>query len=474
MVGISSFDITNEDGKIEYKKAADYIAEQFFIRIPSDTKEIMVYNKDKGIYEEGKHLVHNELIRVGGKKANSHALKEVLHFLKGSPQLQYDVKKHDTRHIVTLTNGHYNIKENFFFEHNWCHYATTQLPVKYDENADCPRIKKFIGEVVGEENVEIVREAIGYCLYRDYPIHKAFMFVGAGQNGKSVLINLFKTFLGEENYTSLKLQAIAHNRFATAALYNKMANICGDLDKAALKSTGSFKMLTGNDSIDVEQKFGGHRSMKSFAKMIFSANELPKTEDMTFAFFRRWIILTFPYTFAGEKCDKDLLKKLTTDEELSGLFNWCIGGLRNLLKNGEFTSTKSTEETEKEYLRRSSSADAFVKECLDYNAKACMSKDDVYEVYGVWCSEHRLSIEDKKELTSGIQKRIYQARESSRRRPNGEKGRIRCWTGIGFKEGSLDNIDLESIISSFEEDIEIDKSDIDDIQTNLDYTEYEV
>lgn len=472
MSGTSIFEITNEEGKLEYKKAADYLAEKFFIRIPSDTKEIMVYNKDKGIYEEGSHLVHNELIRAVDKKANSHALKEVVHFLKGSPELQYDVNKHDTRHIVTLANGHYNIKEDFFFDHNWQHYAITQLPIKYDENADCPRIKKFIGEVVGEENVELVRECIGYCLYRDYPIHKAFMFVGNGRNGKSVLINLIKRFLGTDNYCSISLQALAENRFAVITLHNKLANLYPDLDRKGLRSTGMFKILTGNDSVSVDRKFKEPITLSNYAKMIFSANELPRSSDMTNAFFRRWVILNFPNTFNGEKCDTNLIEKLSTDEELSGLFNWVVGGLKNLLKRGEFISTKSTEDTEKEYLRRSSSADAFVKESLIYNSTNFITKHDLYEVYCSWCEKHCLTADEIRNLTGAVQKVMYSAKQTQRRVSIDNKLRqAKGWLGIDYKEGLLDGL-----VEELADNDEKERPNIDDIQyqDKLVVDEYEV
>ena len=81
--------------------------------------------------------------------------------------------------------------------------------------------------------------------------------------------------------------------------------------------------------------------------MIFSANLIPKTKDDTTAFFRRWIIINFPNQFLPDnpKTDKDLTKKLTTQEELSGFFNWTLKGLKRLLKNGKFSSGKSVEET---------------------------------------------------------------------------------------------------------------------------------
>ena len=45
------------------------------------------------------------------------------------------------------------------------------------------------------------------------------------------------------------------------------------------------------------------------------------TPDNSDARYRREIPLSFPNQFEGTKDDPDLLKKLSTEEELSGIFN---------------------------------------------------------------------------------------------------------------------------------------------------------
>jgi phage/plasmid-associated DNA primase len=48
---------------------------------------------------------------------------------------------------------------------------------------------------------------------------------------------------------------LLENRFATAELYGKLANIDADLSKEALKNTGTLKKMTGGDYIPAEEKF---------------------------------------------------------------------------------------------------------------------------------------------------------------------------------------------------------------------------
>src|SRR5208283_2759033 len=92
-----------------------------------------------------------------------------------------------------------------------------------------------------------------------------------------------------------------------------------------------FKMLTGGDSIGTEKKFKDEYSFVNYAKLIFSANKPPKvTDEDSYAFWRRWILIEFPNQFGDDKKDPEILNKLTAEAELSGLLNWALEGLARL------------------------------------------------------------------------------------------------------------------------------------------------
>ena len=54
---------------------------------------------------------------------------------------------------------------------------------------------------------------------------------------------------------------------------------------------------------------------------------------MSDAYNRRMIIMSFPNLFDGKNADPHLLSKLTTEEELSGIFNVCMMALRRIIVN---------------------------------------------------------------------------------------------------------------------------------------------
>ena len=88
--------------------------------------------------------------------------------------------------------------------------------------------------------------------------------------------------LGSANVSHVPLQALDEDRFEVAELDGRLANICGDLDPRAARSSSTFKVLTGGtDQVTAERKFGQPFAFLPSARLIFSANEAPASADLS-------------------------------------------------------------------------------------------------------------------------------------------------------------------------------------------------
>ena len=56
------------------------------------------------------------------------------------------------------------------------------------------------------------------------------------------------------------------------------------------------------------------------------------------------MVFEFNKVFTEENADPNIIEKLTTEDELSGLLNWSLEGLNRLIERGHFLQTKTTEE----------------------------------------------------------------------------------------------------------------------------------
>lgn len=248
------------------------------------------------------------------------------------------------------------------------------------------------------------------------------MLFGDGANGKGVLIKLIEALLSQTNCSHRSLQDLDKNRFAAADLYGKLANTCADLKSLKLSETGNFKMIVSGDSITAERKFEHPFTFRNYAKAIFSANEIPESDDKTDAFYRRWIIFHFDKKFQKGKEDPRLIKQLTTPEELSGLLNLALIGLKQLIDEGGFHD-KDVEQTRRDYEENTNDVNAFLyQECIVdiTNPEYSTLATDLYAAYVNFCTRRctrsvEMSVFGKKLAARGIyntRHREYGTREA--------------------------------------------------------------
>ena len=99
----------------------------------------------------------------------------------------------------------------------------------------------------------LLEEAIGYCFYRRNELGKAFILTGDKSNGKSTFLSMVQTLLGDENIASLDLKELG-DRFKTAEMFGKLANIGDDIGDEFIANPAIFKKLvTGGTGISRTQ-----------------------------------------------------------------------------------------------------------------------------------------------------------------------------------------------------------------------------
>jgi putative DNA primase/helicase len=289
---------------------------------------------------------------------------------------------------INVLNGMLYLDDATFLDpHDPDILSPVQIGAEYDPAATCPQIDAFLDEVLPEGAAQLVHELAGYLATPDNRRQKAVMLLGAGGGGKSTLLSLLTAFIGHQNVSAVSLHTLDENTFATADLYGRLANVFADLDSRALKSSSIFKSITGGDAIRAERKRRDSFTFRPYARLVFSANEAPPTADSSAAFFDRWLVIPFDRTFRGTDAqDVDLLMKLTTPSELSGLLNHALRGLERLHISG-FTITGATERAAERFAIDSDSVAGFIDECCIVAAEATTNKKQLHQTYKRWCAD---------------------------------------------------------------------------------------
>ncbi|UMZ72554.1 phage/plasmid primase, P4 family [Natranaerofaba carboxydovora] len=390
-----------------------------------------LYYYQDGIYREGgEELIRRKVRELLDDKAKNNRVNEVLQHIKDTSNQVSDFHPHPE--YINVTNGRLNWHKDNLEEHNPEIFELMQLPVQYNPEADCPRFKGFLNEVLDDEVISLIQEMFGLTIAPDITengskkFHKMFILTGEGRNGKSVLLSTLETLLGRDNVSNISLQELEHNRFKKADLLGKLANIFGDIDSKSLNSTSAIKTLTGGDTIAGERKNEHHFYFKNYAELIFSANELPKANDKSKALYKRLIIVPFERTFSENEADKNLLSKLTTDEELSGILNWAIEGRKRLFQKGSFTISHQVEALLEKYKQKNNNALEFLNKFVVEDTDGIISKSDLYQKYHTWCEENNIIPESQQSFNQTI-KENFNAKEY-------KPGSIRLWRGIAMSE----------------------------------------
>ena len=390
------------------EKIVEQIEKHYYIYTTKDDIKSEMWLYDGGVYiPQGKSFVKEFARKILGEAFTTQLCNQIIAKIEADTFIEHD-KFFETNYPteIPIKNGVLDIINLKLSPHTPEKIFFNKIPIEYDPAAECPHIVKHFETILRDkEDIPVLLELFGYLLLKEYKIEKAFMFIGYGRNGKSKTIELMKRFIGPENCSSLPLKALHEESFSLSELFGKMANLSSDLSKTDLKETGMIKSLIGRDLVQAKRKFLRDLNFVNYAKMVFAANELPKIYDTTDGFWTKWILLEFPYKFVSKKeydkltdaqkelhrvMDPDIIEKITTNEELSGLLNLALEGLGRLLANKDFSYSKNVSEVKDLWIRKSDSFTAFCYDCLKEDLDNEINKKELKRRYFNYRKKHKV------------------------------------------------------------------------------------
>lgn len=420
-------------------KIVDNLLKKYYVKTiyhKGREKTIWLYNK--GVYKvNGLGILEKEAEEMLGTESNNHKVNEIIGKIQRQTRIDSDDFFDEPEGLVLLENGVFDLKEMKLKEFTKNHHFIKKIPLTYNEAAVCPEIMKYINETFYEEDIPVIQEWFGFQLYNKYFIKKAMIVYGPKDTGKSVFLNLLTSFIGYENTAGLSLQEISYGKsFNLTDLYKKYCNIHDDLSGKDLKETGKFKMAVGNGWVSAEHKFGDRFKFLNYAKHTFACNKIPLNEEIQDdAYWGRWIPIPLDNQLKGDEIDDFLIQKLTTPQEMQGLLNWALEGLKRLLKNGKFTYNKTEKEIKDIMLRFSTPLVAFIQDCVIKQDGNRMDKDLVYNIYTQYCENNKMPRLSKQSLSIKLKKLIpylLDFRDSKKR----------YWKGVTIKYDTYDDFKI--------------------------------
>ena len=307
-------------------------------------------------------------------------------------------------YLLNCQNGVLDLSENVkFIPHNSNLLLSKVTNVKYDPSAKCPVWEKFLSEVMlgDEDKIAYLQKIAGVALTGDTSQECCFLLYGASsRNGKSCFTETLLYMLGSYGLTmrpeTLSIKANLDSRTASgdiARLHNARLVNSAEFPKRMLFDGALLKSLLGRDSITC--RFLHEREFEYIPKfkLLFNTNHLPVVGDDTVFASGRINVVTFDRHFEPHEQDRGLKDKLKNEQELSGILNWCLQGLKMYREQG-LIPPKAVQDATAQYRADSDKIGSFINECLIKSDKNSSGKS-VYDCYSRWCESNGYCAESK-------------------------------------------------------------------------------
>lgn len=309
--------------------------------------------------------------------------------------------------LLNCQNGTLNLKTFEFAEHNPDDLLSKICNVNYNPSAKSEEWEKFINEIMqgDTDKIEYLQKILGYSLTADTNLETCFILYGATtRNGKSTLIETMLYMLGNTAGYGMSMQpqtlAQKQNKDSRQAS-GDIARLDGcrflnasEPPKKMIFDVGLLKNLLGRDSITARHLHEREFEFIPRFKLFINTNFLPLITDDTLFTSGRINVIPFERHFEPHEQDTGLKNRLIKPENLSGILNWCIEGLKKYYRDGAIPPEAVVKATA-EYRTNSDKIGNFITECLVAKAGTNTKALDVYNKYKEWCSENGFGIENK-------------------------------------------------------------------------------
>lgn len=327
------------------------------------------------------------------------------------------------KHWIHFINGYYDYKTDKFLPHNPDYYEISVIPWEYLPS-QYPGNYKFTKQGKGllretieedlffntwiEETIpdpldrEMLYQYIVYAMSLDTSAQKFLLISGPGGTGKSTILKLIEDILGKSNVSSVSLQGL-QDRFAPSNLFLKQGNICADIPLTALSEVDMIKKLTGEDTISADRKFKSAFTFKSYARLFFSANDIPYINEKTNAFYRRMLILKMNHK--PIEIDPNLYHKIKSE-----IPNIIVKIVQRY--NGEIITSPNSIQAVKGARKQSDTVEAFIDDRCIADKNARVSRVQLYRDYCNYCDNEERKRVTRSHFYKQLSDKGFQSRRS--------------------------------------------------------------
>jgi putative DNA primase/helicase len=258
------------------------------------------------------------------------SIRAMVHLARGIPGVLVDHTDLDQRPwLLNVANGTIDLRTGNLIDHNPEHLLTKIIPITYDTTEEAPQFTKFLERIMPDQAVRsYLHRFVGYAATGLIREHVFPIWWGDGSNGKSTLIGLIRSALGDYAISAARDLFMAskyesHDTKYADLFGRRLATRTetrdgGNLDEARVKD------LTGGDPMKGRRMREDYWEFEPSHKLVLATNHKPRIEGTDHAIWRRVHLVPFTQKIVEPELDPELPEKL--EAELPGILTWIVLG----------------------------------------------------------------------------------------------------------------------------------------------------
>ncbi len=258
----------------------------------------------------------------------------------------------------------------------------------WNVRAQCPNTLEWLNTVLSPEDVELLRQWLGYLLSGRTDLQKMLVLIGPSRSGKGTILWLAEELLGPGSTSSVARFDLLAGTFGMQPLLGTRLTVMPDVrwsTKDAADAVPILLSISGEDIQDVNRK-----NMKAWrgrlgTRFMIASNDTPSLADASGALAGRMLTITMEQSFLGKE---DPFLKDRIGAELPGVLQWALRGLDDLELAGRFVEPEASVAAREEMRQTSNPVYLFVEDMCSLGPFGMVTLDDLYRTYEYWCQKN--------------------------------------------------------------------------------------
>ncbi|WP_235673694.1 phage/plasmid primase, P4 family [Mycolicibacter algericus] len=247
--------------------------------------------------------------------------------------------------------------------HGW---HTKITGAAYDRDLPAPRWHQFLHTTFGgdDELIRYVQRLAGYAAIGEVTHHVLPFLFGAGQNGKSVLLDVLVDVLGDYALTApanFLLAGQTKHETEIARLNGARLVVCSEVNQESRFDEAKIKSLTGGDKITGRFMRQDFFDFTPSHTLFLAGNHQPQVSAGGKSFWRRLRLIPFRHEVPAEQRNENLARELV-DHEGPAILAWITAGTVDMLTGG-LDEPSSVAAATGEYEEQEDALKRFLDEC---------------------------------------------------------------------------------------------------------------